>query len=567
MRKFNPAKPHTNWLLLLVVLLFSTDIFSQTYPTEVLLDNGPRNNRIKLVFLSDGYKTGELGLFKTNAQYVTDALFLQAPFKQYKKYFNSYLIKVPSPESGAKHPANAIDESSAEQGHVYANPNNNFGSIFDEGGYHRLLVAKNEGAVFNTLATNFPDFSQAFILVNSEFYGGSGGTYATASADQLASEIAIHEMGHSFAGLADEYWIDDVYASDVPANMTSNGNKSTVKWKKWVNKNGISVYPYGSSGSAASWFRPHNDCKMQNLGADFCAVCTERFIDVIHDKVSMIDAVTPSAQSFILRNKEAVPFSISTVQTEPKSVNVRWYLNNSPTPFETNKLAVSIPFNSFKPGKNFVRAQVIDNTPLSQSYVAGLGYVNETSWNVEVSAQALPVHLISFSGKVANDAAIVNWEIDSPDDLQVFELEKSIDGLNFAKIASISGEDLKKHYSYTDPKLFHPTTYYRLKTIEKTGLSHYSNIIQLQSSFEKFQYKVYQNAESRKYHLSIAMNGEENVSFRISDIQGRLVSKKSFGKAAKQVEFDFDLNGKPSGIYYMNLFINNSSYTIPLIAK
>jgi hypothetical protein len=63
------------------------------------------------------------------------------------------------------------------------------------------------------------------------------------------------------------------------------------------------------------------------------------------------------------------------------------------------------------------------------------------------------------------------------------------------------------------------------------------------------------------------MNGEEKVSFRISDIQGRVISKKDFGKPGRQVEYDFDLAGKPSGIYYMNLFINSSSYTIPLVAK
>lgn len=568
MRKFslNHKKQFQPLVILLIMLSTCLEDQAQKYPIDTLMRNGERLNRINLVYLSDGYLGRDLDVYRGNAVVINDIIFSQAPFKQYKSYFNAYAIRVPSIQSGSIHPGNASDEPTSPVQPV-TNPNTIFQSTFDVGGIHRLLVAQNTAAITNTLFNNLPDYSQALVLVNSPYYGGSGAQFPTASAHPLAAEIAIHEMGHSFADLADEYWIDEIYAAEK-ANMTKTSSPGSVKWKNWVGTNGVGVFPYGNTFPANTWYRPHQDCKMKSLDKDFCSVCVERFVDVIHQKVTMIDGRTPSATSLTLMNKSPVQFSVSTVQTTPTTVAVKWFLNSSSTPLTTpTQQTVTIPYESFRDGNNTVRAEIVDNGPLSKSYAPGVGYVNNLTWTVTVSAAALPVHLISFSGKVTENTATVSWEIDSPDDLQVFELEKSIDGLTFTKTASISGEQFRKLYSYTDNQLFKPFTYYRLKTIEKTGLFHYSNIIRLQNSFEKFYYKVYQQAENHRYHLSVSLTGEEKVSFRVTDIQGRVVSKKDFGEVGKQVEYDFDLVGKTPGIYYMSLLINNSNYTIPLLAK
>ena len=549
-------------IILLLFISFKSN--SQNYPIDSLMRNGERHNRINLVYLSDGYQEEELPAFLINTTTINNAMFLQRPFLNYKNYFNSYAIKVPSLETGAKHPGTASDEPSPIIQPII-NPNNYFKSTFDYASIHRLLVPENIAGIYSTLANNLPDYTQAFIVVNSPFYGGSGGEFATASTDISSAEIAIHEIGHSFAGLADEYWAGDFYASEKP-NMTANSNPATVKWNKWIGINGIGVYPHGTSGNPANWFKPHQNCKMQILGAPFCSVCTERIIDVIHDKVNMIDANTPAATTFALSNTNPVNFSITAVQTNPSTVNIKWYLNGSSTPFSTNQYSVTVPFSSFHTGNNTVRAEVIDNTTLSKSYLPGIGYINNLTWTVLVPA-ALPVQLTSFSGKISGDAGLVNWEIDSPDDLQSFELEKSMDGINFTRVATISGQEFKRNYNYTDKRLYRPSTYYRLKTIEKSGISFYSSIIRLQIAFDKFYYKVYQNSDNHRYHLTLAITAQEKVSFRITDVQGKVILKKDFGKVEKQLEYDFDLAGRSPGIYYMTLFVNNYNYTIQLLAK
>ena len=49
---------------------------------------------------------------------------------------------------------------------------------------------------------------------------------------------------------------------------------------------------------------------------------------------------------------------------------------------------------------------------------------------------------------------MLNWDIDSPDDLQIFELQKSKDGVNFTRVATVSGQPSKKSYEFADEKIF-----------------------------------------------------------------------------------------------------------------
>jgi hypothetical protein len=92
---------------------------------------------------------------------------------------------------------------------------------------------------------------------------------ATTSTHSSVPEILLHEIGHSFANLADEYWAGDVYAGEY-ANMTSNSDENTITWKDFLGINDVGIYPYEES---PSWYRPHQNCKMRYLGSEFCEVC------------------------------------------------------------------------------------------------------------------------------------------------------------------------------------------------------------------------------------------------------------------------------------------------------
>lgn len=249
--------------IILLLLLNWMAVSAQVFEVDTIHYTGDITKRINLVILSDGYQQNELAKFVTDAESFSTAFFAESPYKEYKDYFNVLIIKVPSKESGASHPGTATDVT--EPNHPVKQVDNYFGSTFDYYNIHRLLVPTNGAAISNVLATNFPAYDQVLILTNSPYYGGSGGTYATASLHSSANEIAIHEIDHSLVRLKDEYYAGDGYASEG-INMTQETNPSTVRWANWNNSNGVGVYQHCCSGNSASWYRPHQNCKMRYLG-------------------------------------------------------------------------------------------------------------------------------------------------------------------------------------------------------------------------------------------------------------------------------------------------------------
>src|SRR5689334_9459994 len=192
-------------LIVIILFLVTYVCQSQVFPTDTVVKKGALNKRINFVYLSDGYLAGELNTFATDVTTINNKLFLTTPFKEYINYFNIFQVRVPSAESGVKHAHSASDCPDVSIQPI-SDPKNYFGSRFDVGGIHRLLVPDSSAKINSVLASNLPTYDQAFIIAHSPYYGGSGGVYATSSTDPSSAEVAIHELGHSFGKLADEYW-------------------------------------------------------------------------------------------------------------------------------------------------------------------------------------------------------------------------------------------------------------------------------------------------------------------------------------------------------------------------
>lgn len=146
----------------IILVCISLSIVGQTFDVDTLQYNGSSDTHINIVILGDGYKENELGNFSNDARKMSGALFNEVPFLNYQNYFNVFIIKVPSNESGAAmNPGSPVD--------------NYFGSTFNYAGIDRLLVPTRNDRIVNVLAHNFPEYDQVFMIVNSSKYGGSGG--------------------------------------------------------------------------------------------------------------------------------------------------------------------------------------------------------------------------------------------------------------------------------------------------------------------------------------------------------------------------------------------------------
>jgi hypothetical protein len=251
-------------LATITVQLDSADLGVKTlsesikFPVDTIMKNGSPDKYINFVVMGDGFTANEQDVFYSHASNLLNKLFEEEyPFCNYKNFFNTYAIRVVSNESGITHPKTASDCSSmaAETKDTY------LGCTFDKNGIHRLLSPVNNAKAFQVLATNMPQYSQAFILCNSTEYGGAGGAFATSSLNSSAFEIIRHELAHSFADLGDEYWAGDGYAAERP-NITKQNDPALVKWKNWIGVNNvglgkIGIYPFDETALAKTYYRPH----------------------------------------------------------------------------------------------------------------------------------------------------------------------------------------------------------------------------------------------------------------------------------------------------------------------
>lgn len=310
--------------ILLISIFSMMTLFaqSQNFDTDTILLNGPTFDRINLIIISEGYQESELDKFSADAIDFSEELFKVSPFSEYKNYFNVFTIKVPSNESGADHPGTANDEPVNPDPVVFVDTY--FNATFDAAGIHRLLTV-NQGRVFSVASDYFLDFDQILVLVNSDEYGGSGGNIAVSSTHSNANEIAIHEMGHSFSDLADEYYAGDSFARE-DFNMTKETDPQVVKWKSWHGDFGVGIYQHCCGGNSSEWYRPHQSCQMRSLGNDFCVVCREQTVETIHELTSLIQAKTPDSDT-IMFSDAPISIAVELLSPLPNTIKSTWLLD------------------------------------------------------------------------------------------------------------------------------------------------------------------------------------------------------------------------------------------------
>jgi hypothetical protein len=193
--------------------------------------HGDPQNKVDILLLGDGYTAAECAAkFRRDTRRMTDVFFSVEPYKSHRSNFNIWGLCPPSPQSGISRPSTGI--------HI-ATP---VGASYDALGSERYVLTMDNRA-FRTIASNAP-YEFVEILANSKTYGGGGlyNIYATVAVDNdWANYVFIHEFGHHFAALADEYYTSPV-AYQAPGkivepwepNVTALLDKNNLKWKALV---------------------------------------------------------------------------------------------------------------------------------------------------------------------------------------------------------------------------------------------------------------------------------------------------------------------------------------------
>ena len=192
--------------------------------------SGPSENKVDLLILGDGYTAAEMGKFEQTAKRLADYLFTVSPFKERANDFNVWGMAVATQESGISRPSTKTHHASS------------LGTRYDIFGSERYVLTTDNRALRDI--AQYAPYEFIEILVNNDTYGGGGiyGQFSTAAANNdWANYLFVHEFGHHFAGLADEYYTSPVaYATGGARmepwepNVTALLDPSKLKWKKHV---------------------------------------------------------------------------------------------------------------------------------------------------------------------------------------------------------------------------------------------------------------------------------------------------------------------------------------------
>lgn len=258
--------------------------------TTKIYSGGDPHTSVDLAFIAEGYKADEMDKFREDVKKMADVLFAESPFTEYKDRFNIWAVEAISQDSGTDVPGENIYVNTAVNSSFYT---------FD---IDRYLTTQDIKAV-NDYAAVVPH-DNIIVLINSTKYGG-GGVYnyytGTTTRHQLSPKVFIHEFGHGFAGLADEYYsstvaYDEFYPLSVEPwepNITTMVNFDS-KWKNMISKETPVPTPAeekyrtvtglfeGGGYSAKGIFRPEMDCRMKSNGEKgYCTVCRNAIKEII----------------------------------------------------------------------------------------------------------------------------------------------------------------------------------------------------------------------------------------------------------------------------------------------
>jgi subtilisin family serine protease len=395
-----------------------------TFSDAQAISVGPRGNprnRMDLLILGDGYTAEEEGTFTNDAKKLVNDFFSLTPYAEYRNLFNVTLLYTPSNESGADHPAysgscpgndnpDCCDDPLMLQDPLRGKKvSTAFNSRFCAFHVHRLLTVDNVPAF--AAAANVPDWDVILMLVNDPTYGGSGGRISVSSLHSLSVDIARHEFGHTFSGLADEY--DDA-ASGFPScsdisgppcepNVTDQRNRAQVKWLPWIQASVPVPTPEGNPSyrnleglfegaryKATGMYR-HRDtqCLMNVLGVPFGAVCRQTFILRLYQggwgvPASGIDLIEPGSEKPAPGNV-TVPLSanlsISVVSPNGGAPAIQWLVDGRPVDGASSP---TFRFRPAQPGRYQVQVKVRDATPLVNEAMGGSIVESTRQWSVTV---------------------------------------------------------------------------------------------------------------------------------------------------------------------------------------
>lgn len=367
--------------------------------------SGGIDNRINLLFMGDGYTSGQESDFNADVDSVIAYMQTFEPYQSYANFTSYDRIFTPSNQSGADKPAACFTPEVIVD--------TAFDGSFCIADIQRLVTVNSSKVL--TAAAASPNWNEIAVIVNDKEYGGSGGFFSTFSTNASADDIFIHEYGHSFTDLADEYsseypgfplCSDISGAAPCEVNVTDETIRGNIKWNYLVAAS--TPIPTPETGShdtviglfegaryfETGMYRPKNFCNMQFLGVSFCEVCQQAYVDKVYAvpyaeggaQLSLIEpgSANPAATSLVGMVSVAMPFSVDTLQPD-HDLEITWLVDNvSQSVVNSSAVTQNFQFIPSQVGMTEVKVRVKDNSILVDASQHDQLPDFEHAWQVDV---------------------------------------------------------------------------------------------------------------------------------------------------------------------------------------
>ncbi|WP_370420814.1 M64 family metallopeptidase [Streptomyces sp. QH1-20] len=332
-----------------------------------VIGNGTVRTKVDVVFIGDGYTAAQQGDFHADVRAKWAKMSAVEPYASYKKLFNVWAVDAVSRQSGVSgDPGEGVVKDTALKSRFFCD------------GIERLLCV-DTGRV-ESYAAKAPAADLVVVLSNSTKYGGAGYNdivskvgydgIATASSDNDDSDqVAVHETGHSFGKLADEYQYEEygTYTGAEPDSV--NTSKLTAaqlsaqkkKWYRWIGKTSPDGGKVGAFEGAGYYpkglYRPTDDSIMRSLGREFNLPGREAMIAGFYRHAKVLTSTTSTSGKVGGRDKV-------TVRLPAATTTVRWYVDGHEVQAGRGRTSVTPRSLGVKPdGKTHtLTAKAVDRT-------------------------------------------------------------------------------------------------------------------------------------------------------------------------------------------------------------
>ena len=276
--------------------------------------HGPSSNRVDVVLMGDGYVLGHLDMFDDLAEFVPTRFEKQRTYGEYFSYFNFARAVVVSAENGV----------------------DGFGREYDTalGAFTGATFSGHvgiDGTRVHAVLDQIPEHDDLAIVFVKNGVLGSGGD-GVATIGGMGTLITLHEWGHAFADLGDEYAtkIRDDATPTTRVNVALTDDPERVPWRHWIEARvpGIGLYE-GAAAQVRDAWRPTASGCLMNDGESYCRVCREAAVLRIYSLVDPIEDCHPPApdsDAGLILRWDALEFTVRVLQPAEHHLEVRWWL-------------------------------------------------------------------------------------------------------------------------------------------------------------------------------------------------------------------------------------------------